>query len=144
MTARHSLLWVVWDIHTPQATGSALKIQFFVFWDLIMTNLHDFPYLVNRRLYKVGWLLRMNTRMDLWFMNGCSKICTLLRQLDVPFWGALSYEISKVSISRELYIILNWLAFQNNQKSHLFVSVWRNIWIKDQIKWAKMRISGLI
>ena len=144
MTARHSLLWVVCDIHTPQTTGSSLKIQFFVFWDFIMTNLHDFPYLVNRRLYKVGWLLKMNTRMDLWFMNGCSKICTLLRQLDVPFWGALYYEISKVSISRELYIILNWLAFQNNQKSHLFVSVWRNIWIKDQIKWAKMRISGLI
>ena len=58
--------------------------------------------------------------------------------------GDLNDEISRVSMSRELYIILNWLTFQNDQKTHLSISVYHNIYIKDQRKWAKMRFSGLI
>ena len=39
------------------------------------------------------------------------------------FFQVLNDEISKVSILRELHIILNWLTFQNDQKTHLSISV---------------------
>ena len=41
----------------------------------------------------------------------------------VSFFRVLYDEISKVPTSRELYIILNWLSFQNKQKAHLSISV---------------------
>ena len=36
--------------------------------------------------------------------------------------GTLYDEISKVSISRELYVILDWLTFQNDPTTHLSIS----------------------
>ena len=38
------------------------------------------------------------------------------------FLQAFEYEISKAFISRELYIILNGLTFQNEEKTHLAIS----------------------
>ena len=52
-------------MYTRQTTGSALKIQFFVFWGLIMMKLHDLPYPVNRRSYRNGWPLKITVRMNL-------------------------------------------------------------------------------
>ena len=43
------------------------------------------------------------------------------------FLWALYDEISKVSMSRELYIVLNWLNFQDDRKTHLSISIWHNI-----------------
>ena len=57
------LLWVCYNMYTPQTTGSARKNAFFLF-----PALHDV--------------------------------------------------ISKVSILQQLYIILNWPTFQNDQKTH--------------------------
>ena len=42
------------------------------------------------------------------------------------------------------YTILNWLTFQNDQKTHLSISVYQIIYIKGQSKWAKVRILSLI
>ena len=39
------------------------------------------------------------------------------------FFRPLYDEISNFSILRELYIILNWPTFENNQKTHLSISV---------------------
>ena len=39
------------------------------------------------------------------------------------FYLALYDKISKVSVSRELYIVLNWLIIQNNQKTHSSINV---------------------
>ena len=64
-----------------------------------MTKLHDFPYLVKRRSYKVGWPLKMTARMNLCHQSGL-----------IYFW-ALFDEMSTVSILQELHIILNWLTF---------------------------------
>ena len=58
-----------------------------------------------------------------WIYNGRSEICVLRRQPKVPprchflFFRAIYDEVSKVSISRELYVILNWLTFQNDRKT---------------------------
>ena len=41
----------------------------------------------------------------------------------MPFFLALYHEILKVPISRELYIILNWLTFQKDRKTNLSISV---------------------
>ena len=57
------------------------------------------------------------------------------------FWTL--YIILKVLISRKLYIILNWLTFQNDQKTCLSISA-NKIYIKNQRKWPKMRISILL
>ena len=38
------------------------------------------------------------------------------------FFRAFDYEISEAFISRGLYIILNGLTFENDRKTHLFVS----------------------
>ena len=62
MTARLDLIWVFSDMHTPQTMGSALKIQYFVFWCLIMMKLYDFLYIVNHWSNKVSWTLKMNAR----------------------------------------------------------------------------------
>ena len=62
----------------------------------------------------------------------------------MPFFWALYDKISKVSISRELYIIINWLTFQNDGKKHLSISVKHNTYINDQRKWAEIRISSRI
>ena len=86
-----------------------------------MTKLHNFLYLVNCRFYKVVWLFKMNGRIGLLWMfydmytpqttGGAQKMPFLF------FW-ILYNDALKVSISRELYIILNWLNFQNYQKTH--------------------------
>ena len=47
-------------------------------------------------------------------------------------------------MSQELYIILNWLTFPNDQTSHIFISAWQDIYIKNQREWAKINISGLL
>ena len=60
------------------------------------------------------------------------------------FFRALNDEISNVFIAQELYITLNWPAFQNHRKTHLPIKFWHNIYIKDQRKWAKMKISGQV
>ena len=39
------------------------------------------------------------------------------------FFRALYDEILKVTILQELHIILNWLSFQNSQKTHLSITV---------------------
>ena len=59
--------------------------------------------------------------MDLLWV--CYNMFTL-RQLEVPekmhffLFPALHDVISKVSILQQLYIILNWPTFQNDQKTH--------------------------
>ena len=87
---------------------------------------------------------------------GCSKIFILLRRSEVlknlffGFYLTLYDEIAKASISRELYIVLNWLNFQNSRKT-IFLLMFNAIYIfKHNIslhqgpkKWGKMRISGL-
>ena len=108
------------------------KIQFFVLWDHIIPKLQDFPYLVNRRSYKVGWLLKMTTRMDLlWkFLN----MYIPRNNWNCPqntFFKDLVWWIWKVSISRELHILPNWLTFYKDREIHL------------NGKWAKIRISDL-
>ena len=55
-------------------------IQFFVFWDLVMIKLLDFPYLLNCRSYKVGWILKMTATMDLLW---CPVTYLPLRQSEV-------------------------------------------------------------
>ena len=119
-------------MYTPQATGSAPKIQFFVFCDLIMTKLHDSPYLVNHRSYKVGWLLKMDPKIDLLWIF-CDVYAPLTTGNFPKCLFSFSYdEILKVSISRELYIILNWPTLQNDPKIHHSISVYHNIYIKNQ------------
>ena len=56
-----------------------------------------------------------------WIYHGCSKICIPLKQQGEPqtaffcfIFPALYDEIWKVSISREIELILNWLNFQND------------------------------
>ena len=39
-----------------ETTGNALKIQFVFFWGTEMKKLHDFPYLVNHRSYRLKLL----------------------------------------------------------------------------------------
>ena len=134
MTARNDFLRVACDIYTALATGSSPKIQLFVFWGLIMTRLHDFPYLVKRRLYKVGWLLKKTARIDLlWMFYNMYTPQITGSAPKMPFFppdlcDEISIKISmKVSISRyKLYIILNWLTFQNDRDTHLSISVYHN------------------
>ena len=60
------MLLVFSDMYTPQKTGGAIKIQVFVFfWVLQRWNYMIFYNRVNRWSYKVGWPLKMTTRMDL-------------------------------------------------------------------------------
>ena len=90
------------------------KMQFSVSWGFIMTKLHDFPYFVNHRSNKVGWPLKMTARMDLlWVLYDIHTPHTTENTQKVAFlfFRALIDEISKVFISQELYIILNWLNF---------------------------------
>ena len=57
----------------------------------------------------------------------------LLRQLEMLkkcLFQAL-YVILKVPISRKLYVILDWLIFQNYQKTHVSISISHNLYIKD-------------
>ena len=147
MTARLDLLRVFSDIFTTQTIGSALKIQFFVLWGLIMTKFYYFQYLMNPRSHKVDWPFKWPQER---IYYGCSETFVLLKQPEVPqkclfyFYLALSDEISEASTSPELHIILNWLTIQNDRTTHLSISVQHNIYIKDQRKWAKMRITGLL
>ena len=137
MTARNDFLRVACDIYTALATGSSPKIQLFVFWGLIMTRLHDFPYLVKRRLYKVGWLFKMTARIDLLYVLRyvypsdnwkCPQNAFFVAFFPPDLCDEISIKISmKVSISRyKLYIILNWLTFQNDRDTHLSISVYHN------------------
>ena len=57
------------------------------------------------------------------------------------FFLALYDKISKVSISQELCITLKWLTIQNDQKTHLSISVSHNIYIKNQWKWENLQYS---
>ena len=41
-------------MESQKITKSALKYICFVLWSLIMMKLHDFPYLMNCRSYKIG------------------------------------------------------------------------------------------
>ena len=93
-------------MYTPSTTGSALKTQFFILWGLTMTKVHDFPYLVNRWLYKVNWLLKITVRIDL---------LRVLYDMHAPQTTG-----STPKISRKLYIILNWL---KNREIHLSITV---------------------
>ena len=49
----------------PSNNRKCPKITISVFWGLIMTQLDDFPYLVNRRSYKVSWPHKIITGMGL-------------------------------------------------------------------------------
>ena len=49
----------------PSNNRKCSKITISVFWGLIMTQLDDFPYLVNRRSYKVSWPHKIITGMGL-------------------------------------------------------------------------------
>ena len=93
-------------MYTPSTTGSALKTQFFIFWGLIMTKLHDFSYPMKRWSYKVSWLLKITVRIDL-------------------LWVLYDMHASQTTgstpkISRKLYIILNWL---KDREIHLSITV---------------------
>ena len=127
-------------MYTPQITGSAQKIQIFVFWGLIMTKLHDFPYLENHRSRKVGWLLKMIARLHLLMVF--KEMYTLqITECLFGFLRNLYEEISKVSLSPEVHIILNWPTFQNDRKN-IFLLVLNEIYTSK--KWAKMGIPGLL
>ena len=104
MTARHRLLSVVWDVYTPQTTGSSLKILFFCFFlGLIMTKMYDFTYLVNHWSCKVGWSPQE------WIYFECCKICILLRQREVPknafVCGFIKWNFKSFHITRTIYHI---------------------------------------
>ena len=70
-------------------------------------------------------------------LNEYSKICIFLRKPEAP----KKCLFSKLSMSRELYIISNWLVFQSD---HLSISVYQEMYIKNQRKWVKIQISGAI
>ena len=60
--------WFTTDVFRythPSSKWKCPKITISVFWGLIMTQLYDFPYLVNRRSNKVSWPLKMTIGMDL-------------------------------------------------------------------------------
>ena len=44
------------------------------------------------------------------------------KKMSFFFLRALHDEILKVSISRELYVILNWLIFHSDEKTHRFIT----------------------
>ena len=48
----------------------------------------------------------------------------------IVYFGSLYDDISKVSILREVDIILNWPIFKNDRKTHLSISIYHNIYIK--------------
>ena len=101
------------------------KNTFFCFWGLVMTILHDFPYLANRRSYKVGWHLKMTARMHLlWVFCNMHAPQTTGNAQKMSFSGLICN--FKVPISRKLYVILDWLIFQNYQKTHVSISVSHN------------------
>ena len=67
-------------------------------------------------IFENGWPLKMSV-VDMY-------IAQLTRSAQkMPFFLALYHEILKVPISRELYIILNWLTFQKDRKTNLSISV---------------------
>ena len=147
MTARLDLLRVFSDIFTTQTIGSALKIQFFVLWGLIMKKFYYFQYLMNPRSHKVDWPFKWPQER---IYYGCSETFVLLKQPEVPqkclflFLFGLKWRNFRSFDITELHIILNWLTIQNDRTTHLSISVQHNIYIKDQRKWAKMRITGLL
>ena len=101
-----------------------------------MTKLHDFQCLVNRRSYKAGWSLKTTARMDLLSALRCTYP-SHNRKCPKNVVSFVLYVILLVSISGKLYyILLIWLTFQNDRKNHLSISVYHNIHIKDQRKWA--------
>ena len=87
-------------------------------------------------IFHISWTTGRKKLVDLskwpeeWIYYGCSKICIPLRQVQVPkkylflfFFRALYEQSSKVSISREPYVILHWLTIQNAHQTHLSISV---------------------
>ena len=75
-----------------------------------------------------SWLTPQND-WKTWFTIGILKYVYLSGSRKCPkksffcFYFVLYDEMSKVLISWELYIILNWLTIQNDQKAHLSISV---------------------
>ena len=62
----------VLGIYAVETTGDALKIQFVVFWGTEMKKLHDFPYLVNHRSYRLK-LLDPSKWPQKWVYYGCFR-----------------------------------------------------------------------
>ena len=77
------------DMCTLHTTGSALKIQFFVLWGLIMTKLHDFSYFVNCRSNKNDWLLQIiypiYTLLPHYSIISLPHTCSIYTKLYTPY-----------------------------------------------------------
>ena len=112
--SRKSLVVESWltpqNDHRTWLTMVVLKIQFFVFWGVIMAKLYDFPYLVNRRLCKVDWPSKQPQE---WIYYGCSKIypsdnrkCLFLQKcFSKIFLGLSKWNFKNFHITRTIYQI---------------------------------------
>ena len=67
-------------------------------------------------IFKNGWPLKMSV-VDMYTAQSTRSA------QQMSFFLALYLEILKVSISREPYVILNWLTFQKDRKTDLSISV---------------------
>ena len=67
-------------------------------------------------IFKNGWPLKMSV-VDMYTAQSTRSA------QQMSFFLALYLEILKVSISREPYVILNWLTFQKDRKTNLSISV---------------------
>ena len=67
-------------------------------------------------IFKNGWPLKMSV-VDMYTAQSTGSA------QQMSFFLALYLEILKVSISREPYVILNWLTFQKDRKTDLSISV---------------------
>ena len=96
----------IWILLRQPEVPQKWNVVFFL--GLIMTKLYNFQYLVNRRSYK---LIDPSKWPQGQIYYGCCKICICLRKAKMPkkcilcFYLAL-YDISKVSILRQLFIIM--------------------------------------
>lgn len=110
-------------MHTLQTTWSFLNIQLFVYWGFVIARLHNFPYLVNHRYYKVGWPLKMITKMDLlWMFSDMCTRQTTGKAPEMSLFGGRGEGLTKWNF--KCFFIPGTichirLADQNNRKTHL-------------------------
>ena len=120
----------------PSNNRKCPRITIFCFWGLLMAKLHDFIYLVNWRSHKVGWPLKMTARMDLlWVFYNMHTPQITGKAPKMSFLELIrnfeSFRITNAICRIKLAELSEW-------PTH------HNIYIKNQRKWAEMRISGLL
>ena len=120
-------------IYTPQTTGSTLKILFFCFLGLYNDKIGWF-FVSRDPPVVLSWLTPQNDRKNAFTMDvvryvypSDNRKCP--KSTFFVVLGGLKFLYYENYISH--YAILNWLTIQNNRKTHLSISFYHNIYIKD-------------